>query len=390
VRVVHIFKDYFPPTTGGIEQHMNVLCRGLARHVEVAVLVPSRARRRTEEVLDGIKVFRAPEFGRYAAVPLCPTMASELRQLRPDLVHLHFPNPMGDIAYLVGTGQVPLVISYHADVIRQRSLFPFYRPLLARVFERARRVIASSEEYISSSSVLSTYLRKCSIIPYGVDLPSFSLRDGEPGEVGKRRRDHGARLVLFMGVLRPYKGLDVLLRAMTRVEAHLVIVGQGPESRATEALAVQLGLARRVTFAGEVSEVERRILLHTSDVFVLPSIDRREAFGIAQLEAMACGKPVVSSDLPTGVRFVNQNGVTGLTVPPRDPEALAAALNRLLGNEDLRARLGQAARARVEREFAAEQMIDRTLALYQDVIVGRSFRGEVTAPAPPSAPSSRR
>jgi glycosyltransferase involved in cell wall biosynthesis len=368
VRVVHVFKDYFPPTTGGIEQHIDVLCRGLARHVEVAVLVPSRTRGRSEEQVGGVKVVRAPEFGRYAAVPLCPTMSSELRQLRPDLVHLHFPNPMGDIAYLMGARQVPLVISYHADVIRQRSLLPFYQPLLTRVLTRARRVIASSQEYVSSSSLLSRCRDKCTIIPYGIDLQSFSLRDGEPARVAQQRRDRGGSLVLFMGVLRPYKGLDVLLRAMTGVDAHLVIVGEGPERRATEALAVKLGVAKRVSFAGEVSESERRILLHASDVCVLPSIDRREAFGIAQLEAMGCGKPVVSCDLPTGVRFVNRDGITGLTVPPRDPQALAAALNRLLESAELRARLGQAARERVGREFSAGQMVERTLAVYNDVV----------------------
>ncbi len=378
MRVVHIFKDYFPPTTGGIEQHMNVLCRGLARHVEVAVLVPSRSRRRTEELLDGVSVVRAPEFGRYASVPFCPTMPSELRRLRPDIVHLHFPNPMGDLAYLVSSGHRPLVISYHADVIRQRSLLPFYRPLLTRVLNQANRIIASSEEYLSSSDLLSTYREKCTIIPYGIDLRSFSLSDGEQADVAARRRDHGGTLVLFVGVLRPYKGLDVLLRAMTRVEVHLVIVGDGPERRETEALAGKLGIAERVTFAGEVSESERRILLHACDVFVLPSIDRREAFGIAQLEAMACGKPVVSSDLPTGVRFVNRDGITGQTVPPRNPEALAAALNRLLEDAEFRASLGRAARERVERQFSAEQMIDRTLPLYEDVLGRRSL-----TPVPP-------
>ena len=132
-----------------------------------------------------------------------------------------------------------------------------------------------------------------------------------------------------------------------------------------------MGLTDRVTFLGEVTDAERRILLHACDVLVLPSIDRREAFGIAQLEAMACGKPVIASDLPTGVRFVNRHEVTGLLVSPKDPEALAAALTRLLGDERLRARLGDAAKKRVEEEFSAERMVNSTLQVYEEVIRGK-------------------
>ena len=367
MRVVHVFKDYFPPTTGGIEQHVQLVCRGLARTLDVAVLVPSRSRRRVEERLDGVQVVRVAELGRYAAVPLCPTMPWELARLRPDVVHLHYPNPMGDLAYMLGARRAPLVITHHADVIRQRRLLPLYRPLERAVFRRARRIIASAPQNLASSELLSRNRERCTVIPYGIELRSFALTDSEAAEVSGRRTQ-GTGSVLFVGVLRPYKGLDVLLGAMDRVQARLVIVGRGPARRALETLAAQLGVADRVAFAGEVSESDRRVLLHACDVFVLPSIDRREAFGIAQLEAMACGKPVVASDLATGVRFVTRHEETGLLVPPRDPDALAAALNRLLGDPGLCARLGNAARRRVEQEFSAERMVGRTMEVYERVV----------------------
>ncbi|MBI3780594.1 MAG: glycosyltransferase [candidate division NC10 bacterium] len=369
MRVVHVFKDYYPPTTGGIEQHMRLLCTGLARQMDVTVLVPSRSRRTLEERLDGVLVIRVPEYGRYASVPLCPTMPVQLRRLRPDIVHLHFPNPMGDLAYLLSGWGAPLVITYHADIIKQRPFVPFYRPVLALLFKQAQRIIATSPDYIASSRVLSRYRRKTTIIPFGVDREALSLRDGEATEVEWLRRDLGRRLVVFVGVLRYYKGLDILLRAMTKVAGCLLIVGSGPERERLEAMAVQLGVANRALFLGEVPESRLRVLLHGAEVFVLPSIDRCEAFGIAQLEAMACGKPVVSTDLPTGVRFVNPHGVTGLRVPPRDPDALADAVNRLLDDPQLRAHLGQAAQERVEREFTAEGMITRTLEVYREVLV---------------------
>ncbi len=368
MRVVHVFKDYYPPTPGGIEQHMQLLCTRLARQLDVAVLVPSRSRRRVEEWLDGVRVVRVPEFGRYASVPLCPTMPRELARLRPGLVHLHFPNPMGDLAYLGAARGVPLIISYHADVVRHRFLLPLYRPLLTRTFAAASRIIGGSPEYVASSALLAMYREKCTIIPYGIALEAFALRDGEPEQVERQRASYGGRILLFVGVLRHYKGVDVLLRALTHVRAHAVIAGQGPMAKTWRGLAEQLGVADRATFLGEISDAERRILLHACEVLVLPSIDRREAFGIVQLEAMACGRPVVSSDLPTGVRFVNRAGETGLLVPPGDAAALAAAITRLLTDADLRTRLGQTARKRVLREFSVDRMVNQTIEIYSQLL----------------------
>ena len=206
------------------------------------------------------------------------------------------------------------------------------------------------------------------VVPFGIDLDRFALRIGEVDQVQELRRRHGERIVLFLGVLRYYKGLDVLIRAMARVSGRLLIAGRGPQQAALDALTRELGLADRIIFLGEVSESQRRCFLHACDVFVLPSTDRSEAFGIAQLEAMACGKPVVSSDLPTGVRLVNQDSVTGTLVPPGNPDALAGALNTLLEDDGLRAGLGKAARLRVEQEFTAERMIARTLSVYDEAL----------------------
>jgi rhamnosyl/mannosyltransferase len=275
---------------------------------------------------------------------------------------------MGDLAYLLSGVRAPLVLTYHADIVRQRTLLPFYRPVLLRLFSRVQRIIATSPDYIASSSFLARYRLRCTVIPFGVDLKALLLRDGEAAAVHRLRSEHGSRLILFVGVLRYYKGLDVLLRAMSKVDGYLMVVGRGSERKALEAMADHLGVSGRVSFLGEISESGLRILLHACEVFTMPSIDRCEAFGIAQLEAMACGKPAVSSDLPTGVRFVNQDKVTGILVPPGDPETLADALNLLLDDPGLRARYGCTARERIEREFTAERMIARTLNVYREVL----------------------
>jgi rhamnosyl/mannosyltransferase len=372
MKVVHLFKDFYPPTTGGIEQHMRLLCAGLARHVDVSVLVPSRSLRRMVERVDGIEVIRVPELGRYLSAPLCPTMPVELQRLAPDVVHLHFPNPTGDLAYLLSGWRAPVVLTYHADIAKPRPALWLYRQVFSRLEPHVARMIVSSEAYLRTSEVLSRYREKCVVIPFGITPDDFALRDDEPEIVGRLAQEYGRPLALFLGVLRPYKGLQILLRAMTKVRGRLLIAGRGPHRAELEALAHRLGVADRVTFVGEVSETERRRLLNACDVFVLPALDRRESFGIAQLEAMACGKPVVSSDLPTGVSVVNRHERTGLLVPPSDPDALADALNRLQGDEALRQELGRAARARVELEFSPEAMIERTLGVYDEALADQA------------------
>jgi glycosyltransferase involved in cell wall biosynthesis len=368
MKVVHIFKDCYPPVTGGIEQHMNLLCRKLAQTVDVTILAPSRSRRRVEERLEGVRIIRVPEFGRYASVPLCPTAPLELRRLRPDLVHLHFPNPMGDLTQLLGAPGIPFVVMYHADIIKQKLFLPVYRPVLKRLFKKARKIIFSARENIPSSPLLYPYLGKCTVVPFGVEVEAFSLRDQEASEVDALRSPSGGPVALFVGAARYYKGIDVLLRAMAKVDGKLVVAGRGTQDPSLKRLAGDLGIDDRVSFLGEVSSSRLRILLNAADVFVLPSIDRCETFGIGQLEAMACSKPIVSTDLPTGVRSVNRPGETGLVVPPGEPDALAEALNRLLSNPGLRDEYGKAARSLVEREFGADRMVSKTLEVYREVL----------------------
>jgi len=362
--VVHIFKDFYPPTVGGIEQHMHVLCRRLATTVRTVVLVPSRSRKTIEEDVDGIRVIRVPEFGRYASAPLCPTLPIWLRRLSPDIVHLHYPNPMGDLGFLMSGLRVPLVISYHADIIRQKRLLPLYQPIIDHLFTRANRIIVGSPDYMASSPFLLRHAQRTVVVPYGIESEHTVLQAGDDAAVREIRRTAGQRIVLFVGVLRYYKGVDVLIRALRDVEAHLIVVGHGADEARLRALAVELGVGNRITFAGQVSEERLRALFHAADVFALPSIDRCESFGIAQLEAMSCGTPVVSSDLPTGMRMVNVEGETGFRVPPKDPAALASAITRLLDDQGLRSRLGEAARARVRRDFSADVMAQRTRDVY--------------------------
>jgi glycosyltransferase involved in cell wall biosynthesis len=236
--------------------------------------------------------------------------------------------------------------------------------VLRKVLERADAIIAASPNYVESSPVLRRFNDKCRVIPFGVPLAQFDCFD--PEEVARIRALFGPRIVLGVGRLIYYKGFEHLVRAMKKVDGHLLIVGEGPLRGALEDEARRAGVGGRVTFLGRVEDAVP--YYRAADVFALPSVARSEAFGIVQLEAMACGKPVVNTRLDSGVTFVSVDGLTGLTVPPADSESLAAALDRLLGDPALLARYGRAARLRVEREFDLEVMGRSTLRLYEEAM----------------------
>ena len=182
------------------------------------------------------------------------------------------------------------------------------------------------------------------------------------------RRRHGDRIVLDVGRLVYYKGFSQLIRAMANVSGRLLIAGAGPLQPDLMKLTESANLTDRVKFLGSLTEEELHTLYHAADLFVLASTVRSEAFGLVQVEAMAAGTPVINTSLESGVPFVSLHEVTGLTVPPGNPEALSSAISTLLDNHELRRNYGSAARHRAERVFRASLMGDCTLATYQSVM----------------------
>lgn len=367
LRVLQIGK-YYPPFFGGMESHLHNLCRNLRGLADVEVIVANHGQQQRRSVIDWVentKVTRVGTLCNVAATPICPQMIKAIRQSTADIVHLHHPNPMATLAYMLSGHRGPLVVTYHSDVVRQKMLGKIFEPLLYQLLDRAATIIATSPNYIESSPVLSHYHHKCQVIPFGIPVEEFLRPDRE--KVAQLRRKYGAKIILTVGRLVYYKGLENLIRAMKRIKGHLLIVGEGPLRETLERETQLCGVQERVTFLGQMSDEDLVDYYHAMDVFALPSILRSEAFGIVQLEAMACGKPVVNTQLDSGVPFVSLHGETGLTVPPRDPVALARALNRLLSNPALSASYGRAAQRRVEREFSEEMMSQRMLQLYSKV-----------------------
>lgn len=379
MRILHLYKDY-APVEGGVENHIKLLAEAqAARGHNVGVLVTSRTRHTHVETINGVRVIFAGRLTTISSTPLSLAMFQWLGRERPDIVHLHFPYPWGEIGnYWFGRGS-RTVLTYHSDIVRQKYLRLVYAPLMQRVLARVDRIIATSPNYMASSPVLPRWRDKCIAIPLGIDPTPFLTAtplDSGPGVRHAGAAERAPRL-LFVGALRYYKGLPYLLRAIaTLAGVRLTVIGRGPMEREWKELAQTLGLGSRVEFLSDVSGLLLPSYYVACDIFMFPSCERSEAFGLVQLEAMAAGKPVISTEMGTGTSYVNVNGETGLVVPPRDAQALAAAIQKLLDDPELRARMGAAGRERVLQEFTLDKMVDRVMAVYAGLLGSSSVKSE--------------
>src|SRR6185295_19147561 len=370
LRFLHIGK-YYPPYHGGMESHLEVLSQELKSKVDLKVIVSNTNRQTTTELVDDVEVTRVGKLFDVSSAAVCPRLVSEIRKAKADVVHIHWPNPTAVLAYLASGNRSKLVFTYHSDIVRQRKMAAAFMPILRYALRRAAAIVVSSPNYVEGSDVLRDFRDRCRVIPFGVSVDHFSQYDTQ--EVRRLRELYGSRIVLGVGRMVYYKGFEHLFRAMTHVNGHLLIIGKGPLREYLNQLAADLSVSERVTLLSEVEDI--RPYYHAADVFALSSVMRSEAFGIVQLEAMACGKPVVNTQLDSGVPFVSPHGVSGLTVPPADPVALGAALEELLSQVDLRYELGKGGRARVQNQFTVEGMVQSTFELYQEVVHGKSVAG---------------
>jgi rhamnosyl/mannosyltransferase len=363
--VLHVGK-FYPPHMGGMETHLQALCGELNKSITVRVIAANDSRHHREDVIDGVRVTRLAQLFSVGSAQVCSGMARSISEARADIVHIHLPNPIALLAYLISGHQGRLVLSWHSDIVRQRILGRALVPIERRSLARAAACIATSPNYVESSPMLREHRSLCRVIPYGIPLEPFSHYDQTA--VARIRERYGPRMILAVGRLIYYKGFEYLVRAMAHVGGRLVIVGDGPLREMLENEARTLGVRNRIFFAGEIQNHTLAPYYQAAEVFVLPSVARSEAFGIVQLEAMACGTPVVNTHIESGVPFVSLDGVTGITVPPRSPEQLAAAINRLLDDPHLRARYSAAALHRARGEFSVEKMTKRTLEVYYEVL----------------------
>ncbi len=387
VKVVHLGK-YYPPAPGGIEAHTRTLALAQAElGADVHVVVVNHAangrdatfrtfaRTPDAEDRDGpVRVLRAGRLACVAKLDLAPALARLLRkELRdpPDVWHLHAPNVTLMFALLAHPRIRPLVVTHHSDIVRQRFLRHAVRNVEHAIYRRASRILTTSPAYLDGSETLARFRDKVEPLPLGTDLtPYLDLSPAALLHAEKLRRELPGPIWVSAGRLVYYKALDVGLRALRDVPGTLLVIGTGPMAERWQQQARELGVADRVVWAGHATDDELAGAYRAATALWFPSNARSEGFGLVQVEAMASGCPVVNTAIPhSGVAWVCRHEEAGLTVPVNDTTAFAAAARRLLDEPGLRDRLGAEARRQAIERFGHRVMAERSLAIYQAVII---------------------
>jgi glycosyltransferase involved in cell wall biosynthesis len=377
LRILHAYKIYRPDIEGGIPAVMSSLAQGSDALTTHSILAARRSGAARHYTLEGVPVEAVASLGTLFSTPLAPGyIPAFVRRARSaDVVVHHAPLPLNDAAILLGLpDEAALIVYWHADVVGYPLLKRLVAPLTRRALARADRIVVSGQPMINHSEFLRPHAEKCAVLPYGMDLDYWRTLDagGHAGTDGPgRQQPH----IVALGRLVGYKGYDVLIRAMQTVDGHCTIIGEGPLLADLQQLTTDLGVSGRVRFAGRLPRDEIKRLFHTAQVFAFPSVTEAEAFGIAQIEAMAAGLPIVNTHLATTVPLVARHDQEALTVTPNDPKALSQALNRLLNEPALAERLGAAGRERAKSEFDQAVFRARMATIYEEAVLVRKYRG---------------
>lgn len=376
MRILELGK-FYPPERGGIETLLRQFSEGFVEQGAEVDCVVGRGPTFEGSVLDsgssvqrGVRVHRVRTYGEFFRTSLAPEYLWASRRWPAEVIHAHFPNPLSDLACLLAPRSTPIVLSWHSDIcVRQKYMIRLYSPMQRALLRRVDRVVVATPNHLEFSDWLPEFRKKVVVIPFGLDLERFQLSEAQMGRVAELRTLAGGRSILLnVGRLVGYKGQRHAIEALRDVAgAELWLVGSGPLEPDLRRLAAEVGVADRVRFFVDVSDADLPLYFKACDIFVFPSTTAAEGFGLVQVEAMACGKPLVASDVRSGVTYVCSDGVNGLVVPIGDHAALAAALNRLLSTPELARRLGEVGRSRAFSEFSSPVMIRGFMDLFRSL-----------------------
>jgi rhamnosyl/mannosyltransferase len=373
MRVLHAYKVYLPDVVGGIPQAIAGLLASMGPDVEGGVIacrhVPGT------DTVSGHAVERVRSWFELMSMPIAPLYPFAFRRAAStaDVVVAHQPFPLNDAGILFGLpDHVALVLHWHSEIIGRRAIAALLTPLTRHAIGRADAIIVSDRSMIATSRYLGPQADKCRVVPFGTEVDYWEqLDERQCAEVEGLRQQH-PRLVVAVGRLVPYKGFLSLVRALQHVDATLMIIGEGPLNSELERLAKALGVADRLHLRGLLTRDQLKVHLRAARVFAFPSITAQETFGIAQIEAMAAGLPVVNTALATGVPHVARHGIEAITVPPNEPEALASAIGQLLDDPALARRLGHCASVRARTEYGWPDFVSRVRQVYCEALSNRA------------------
>lgn len=368
MNILHVYRTYFPDTQGGLEEAIRQLCTGTtALGMQNRIFTLSRDCRPPIITFPEATVHRFPLTCEIASCGFSLRCLSGFQELVDwaDIIHYQFPWPFADMLHFLARVRKPAVVTYQSDIVRQQGWSRLYRPLMARFLRSMDAIVATSPQYARTSPVLSAFREKVQIIPIGLD--PAAVPEAAPRDLEWVRGRFGQGYFLFIGMLRYYKGLDILLDAAERLPYPLVIAGDGPLAESLRRQAAAQGL-QHVHFLGHVDQSMKSALLQGATAIVFPSHLRSEAFGVTLLEGAMFAKPLICAEIGTGTTYINRHLETGLVVAPNDPVALADAMHRLATDHDVAARLGRGARDRYLSLFTAVRMAQAYQALYRQLL----------------------
>ncbi|WP_312062024.1 glycosyltransferase family 4 protein [Pantoea septica] len=368
INVLHCYKTYYPDTFGGIEQVIYQLAEsGIKENIHSTVFTHSPEFKEKIASLEHHTIHRVKTLCEFASTPFSFNAIGEFKRLAKDadIIHYHFPYPFMDVMHFASGINKPTVLSYHSDIVKQKTLLKLYSPLMNRFLSSVDRIVSASPNYVKSSPVLQNYKDKVDIIPYGLDKELYQNND--PAVVEKWRQQFPEGFFLFIGTFRYYKGLHILIEAAQNSLYPIVVVGAGPIEAELRAQARQLKVDN-IHFPGALDDSDKSALLSLCTSLVFPSHLRSEAFGISLLEGALYSKPLISSEIGTGTTYINIDRQTGLVVPPSDPQALRQAMDKIWNNPELAREYGRAAHERFNQLFTAEKMVKSYTLLYKSLL----------------------
>ena len=372
MRILHISKYYYP-YIGGVENICKYLVEGMPQY-ERAVLCFSDKREDVIEKVNGITVYRVGTKLNIAkqalSVSYFPMMKRAIREFKPDIIQFHWANPYPAAVLLTMMPKnVKLVVHWHMDIIKQKKIYPFIKPIETALLKRADLIVVTSPIYRDASIPLQPFKNKVKILPCAIDEDNFILRNGDIEKIEDiKKRYENKPIVFFVGRHIQYKGLPHLIEAEKFVESDcvFVIAGSGP---LTEELKTRCH-SMRAYFVGRLSDEELKLHHYAASVFAFPSITKNEAFGIALAEAMYCGTPAVTFTIPgSGVNWVSLNGETGIEVPNGNDKAFAKAIDTLLDDKELSLKYAENGIKRVKENFIIPVMVGKMDRYYSELMM---------------------